>query len=196
MVTAAARRAAYWVTLTVSFPHLHCGESFIGGGAWARVVYSLYPVGMVRTWARVAGFQRMNPMVESSAMRSAVGVFGQVPVFVELGGDETAVTGVAAMVDACQSVHPVVQDVLGAAGGIFGGGLSAFSLYFHTGNGKKSSTFLQVVSAVERSSDGAAGAGAGVSGRGMGVKSSWGLFFNRRRGVSFCGGALLALGFV
>lgn len=87
------------------------------------MVYSLYPVGMVRTWARVAGFQRMNPMVESSAMRSAVGVFGQVPVFVELGGDETAVTGVAAMVDACQSVHPVVQDVLGAAGGIFGGGL-------------------------------------------------------------------------
>ena len=51
------------------------------------------------------------------------GVFGQVPVFVELGGDETAVTGVAEMVDAYQGVHPVIQDVLGGAGGVFGGGL-------------------------------------------------------------------------
>lgn len=75
-------------------------------GAWARVVYSLYPVGMVRTWARVAGFQRMNPMVESSAMRSAVGVFGQVPVFVELGGDETAVTGVAGDLTIGLKYHP------------------------------------------------------------------------------------------
>lgn len=48
---------------------------------------------------------------------------GRSPSFVELGGDETAVTGVAEMADACQSVHPVVQDVLGATGGIFGGGL-------------------------------------------------------------------------
>lgn len=89
MVTATARRAAYWVTLTVSFPHLHCGESFIGGA-----------------WARVAGFQRMNPMVESSAMRPAVGVFGQVPVFVELGGDETAVTGVAGDLTIGLKYHP------------------------------------------------------------------------------------------
>lgn len=94
MVTVAARRAAYWGTLTVSFPPPALRGKF-HRGAWARVVYSHYPVGMVRTWARVAGFQRMNPMVESSAMRSAVGVFGQVPDFVELGGDETAVTGVA-----------------------------------------------------------------------------------------------------
>ncbi|MDN8605479.1 hypothetical protein Q0N48_05655, partial [Corynebacterium ureicelerivorans] len=76
------------------------------GGAWARVVYSLYPVGMVRTWARVAGFQRMNLMVESSAMRSAVGIFGQVPVFVELGGDETAVTGVAGDLTIGLKYHP------------------------------------------------------------------------------------------
>ena len=67
---------------------------------------SLYPVGMVRTWARVAGFQRMNPMVESSAMRSAVGVFGQVPDFVVLGGDETAVTGVAGDLTIGLKYHP------------------------------------------------------------------------------------------
>lgn len=48
----------------------------------------------------------MNPMVESSAMRPAVGVFGQVPVFVELGGDETAVTGVAGDLTIGLKYHP------------------------------------------------------------------------------------------
>ena len=63
------------------------------------------------------------------------GVFGQVSVFVELGGDETAVAGVAEMVDAYQGVHPVIQDVPGAAGGIFGGGL--FGLFPVLPHGKR-----------------------------------------------------------
>lgn len=48
-------------------------------GARTRAVASFYPAGMVRTWARVAGFQQMNPMVESSAMRSAVAFLGRSP---------------------------------------------------------------------------------------------------------------------
>lgn len=73
-------------------------------------------------------------------------LLGEVSVCVELGGDETAVAGVAEMVDAYQGGHPVVEDVLGAAGGVFGGGLFGLFLYFQTGDGRKSSTFLRVVS--------------------------------------------------
>ena len=48
-------------------------------GAWTQVVASLYPAGMIRTRARVAGFQRVNPRVESSAMRSVVAFLGRSP---------------------------------------------------------------------------------------------------------------------